>query len=246
MIRPLRRDAGGPAIVEAAVSDIGMVRRANEDSILRRPDAGLWAVADGMGGHEAGEWASAVICETLETAPVTGDFNTDCARVAESLRAANKVIHDRADAKATRMGSTVAALLLGDDRAALFWVGDSRVYRLRAGRLARMTTDHTQVQSLIDRGMISAEQARAHPMSHVLSRAVGAAADLDIESEIEAVETGDLFLICSDGLHGVVAEAEIEQALLRDPPAGACEALLSLSHARGAPDNVSLIVVALG
>jgi serine/threonine-protein phosphatase Stp1 len=232
------------ATADAARTDVGLVRSSNEDAFVRRPDAGLWAVADGMGGHEGGEWAAAAIARALEAAQATGDFDPDCASVAQAVRHAHQTIYARAAGDRLRMGSTVVALLLGAGRFAVFWVGDSRAYRLRAGALVQLTRDHTQVQSRVDRGLLSLDEARSHPMAHVLTRAVGVEPTVAIDRADGEARPGDTFLLCSDGLHGVVADAEIAEALSAHGPAGACETLLALCRARGAPDNVTMVVVA--
>jgi serine/threonine protein phosphatase PrpC len=229
---------------DAACTDVGLVRSANEDAFVRRTTERLWAVADGMGGHQGGAWSSDVIARALGETLLTGDFEPDCAAVAASLHEANRLIYARASDSGLRMGSTVVTLLLDDERFAVSWVGDSRAYRLRSGALAQLTTDHTQVQSRVERGLLSSDEARAHPMAHVLTRAVGVEPALDVEGARGRVEPGDVFLLCSDGLHGIVVDAEIAGALGRQGPAGACAELLALCHARGAPDNVTMIAVA--
>jgi serine/threonine protein phosphatase PrpC len=241
-----RVSTSGWRVTDAGCTDVGLVRASNEDALVRRPEAGLWAVADGMGGHEDGEWASGVIAEAIAAARIAGDFETDCLAIRESLQAANGAIYRQAAAKQLRMGSTVVTLLLGDERFAVFWVGDSRVYRLRAGGLAQLTTDHTHVQSKVARGLLSPGEARVHPMSHVLTRAVGVEAMLDLADVRGVIEPGDVFLLCSDGLHGVVTNHEIGGLLAGRSPAEACEALLGLSRARGGPDNVTLVAAAVG
>jgi serine/threonine protein phosphatase PrpC len=234
------------AIVDAARTDIGLVRASNEDAFLARPAARLWAVADGMGGHAEGEWASAAIVQALAGVLLDGDLEGDCARVALGVHAANGVIYSRAESHGQRMGSTVVALLVGDDsRFAVLWAGDSRAYRLRGGALVQLTTDHTQVQSKVARGLMTADEARVHPMAHILSRAVGAEAELDLSSLRGEARAGDVFLLCSDGLHGTLPETEIAAVLASVAPAQACETLIGLCHAQGAPDNVTLAVVAL-
>ncbi len=230
----------------AARTDVGLVRGSNEDAFLTRSAAGLWAVADGMGGHEDGEWAAAAIVRALDDIAILGDFEADRTAVAQGVLAANAVIHQRAQAYRLRMGSTVVALLVGDDRFAVVWAGDSRAYRLRDGALVQLTTDHTQVQAKVARGEMTVAEARVHPMAHVLSRAVGAEADLNLSSLDGDVQAGDVFLLCSDGLHGIVSGPEIAAALAQGAPDQACEQLVARCHARGAPDNITLVIVAAG
>jgi serine/threonine protein phosphatase PrpC len=242
----LRDEPAGPALrlAHAARTDIGLARAGNEDAHVARPEGGLWAVADGMGGHQDGEWASQVIADALAQAPLGGAFEADVAAVAGAIRDANAAILTRSDAYRLRMGSTVAALVLREDRFAALWVGDSRIYRLRNGALRQITRDHTQVQTKVDLGLMTAAEARAHPLSHILTRAVGTDAMVEIDRTDGDVLPGDVFLVCSDGLHGVVPEAEIAAALAA-PPELACEGLVALALSHGGPDNVTVAVVAV-
>lgn len=222
----------------------GRVRSANEDSLIVRSDIGLWAVADGMGGHENGQWASRAIVDALGEVVATGDFQSDLAGVHAGLQTANDRIREEAEARGKRMGSTVVALVADGHRYACCWVGDSRIYRLRDGKLEQMTRDHTQVQDMLDRGMITESEAVNHPMSHVLSRAVGVEEALRIDVVTGELRTPDIFLLCSDGLSGLVSPREIEAQLLAADPATAAKALLELTLSRNAPDNVTIITVA--
>jgi serine/threonine protein phosphatase Stp1 len=230
-------------ISEGAVSDVGRVRSANEDSFLARGEVGLWAVADGMGGHDNGQWASQTLVRSLSDAKLGREFEEDVQAVADAIHAANGVIFSTASAQARTMGCTVTTLLLWGDRFAVLWAGDSRVYVSRRGRLHRLTRDHTQVQALVDAGALSQAEAERHPMSHVLARAVGVEEMLRLDAVSDQVEGGDKFLLCSDGLTGVVSEAEIAEALAQFSPRVACEELLARCLARGAPDNVTVVVV---
>jgi serine/threonine-protein phosphatase Stp1 len=230
--------------VDAARTDPGKVRAANEDSHYASPTQGLWAVADGMGGHANGRWASNAVAECLAQAILTGDFDADAGRVADAIHAANARVFTEAESLGKRMGSTAAVLLVAEGRFAVLWAGDSRVYLLRDGILHRLTRDHTQVQEMVDRGLLSEAEAVGHPMSHVISRAVGVEAELQVDAIADAPQSGDVFLLCSDGLYGVVNDAEIGEHLRAFRPADACERLVELCLARGAPDNVTVIAVA--
>jgi serine/threonine protein phosphatase Stp1 len=192
-----------------ARTHVGHVRDHNEDSYCARERQGLWAVADGMGGLEGGEWASAQLVEALGRAELNRDFDAACDRVAEAIGEANRAILAEARRRRKQMGSTIVALLVRDRRFAVLWVGDSRAWRLRGGALERLSRDHSQVQEMVDRGILRAEDAIGHPMSHVLSRAVGVRDDVEVDRVVGEVLPGDVFLLSSDGLHGYVDEKEI-------------------------------------
>lgn len=222
----------------------GRVRRVNEDSLIVRSEIGLWAVADGMGGHENGQWASSTVVAALQAVESSGDFETDVMAVRTAILSANDEIVTEAESRGNRMGSTVVCLVADGHRFACLWVGDSRGYLLRDRRLEQISRDHTQVQDMLDRGLITAEEAVGHPMSHVLSRAVGVDRDPVIDMVAGELRTTDVFLLCSDGLSGVVSAEEIEQRLASVDPATATKDLVELTLSRNAPDNVSVIAVA--
>jgi serine/threonine-protein phosphatase Stp1 len=221
---------------------VGCVRNLNEDACLNRADIGLWAVADGMGGHQGGDVASATVVAALEG---VSNFSTAYAfrdAAAQALTEANtKLVHLAAD-RGT-MGSTVVALLAHEGHYACLWAGDSRAYLYRAGALKRLTRDHSVVQDMVDAGAISEERARTHPRANVITRAVGAHDRLDLENVFGAIQPGDRFLLCSDGLTAVVADREIAEHMIRAPLEAAAEKLLDHALARGAPDNVTLVLV---
>lgn len=237
MTAPLRLTAG-------ARSDTGVVRKENEDAYLARPEAGLWVVADGMGGHTAGRRAADLIVGALAGAPLGGDFEADCRTAANAVHQANAAIWAEAQSRGASMGSTAVVLLIAQGRFAVIWAGDSRAYLLREGMLHRLTRDHTQVQELMDRGLLSPEDARGHPMAHVLSRAVGVSPAIELEAVADEVKAGDVFFLCSDGLYGIVPEAQIAARLAAHSPEAACDRLIELCLRGGAPDNVTLIAVA--
>jgi serine/threonine protein phosphatase PrpC len=234
----------GVRLVDATRTDVGKVRDHNEDSFISRPEAGLWAVADGMGGYERGEWASAVITDALKAIPMTGDFSADAGAVANAIHAANRTIYVEASRTGQQMGSTVVALFVSGKRFAVLWAGDSRCYLLRDGELHRLSKDHSQVQEMVDQGLLTPEEASHHPMSNVLSRAAGVESWLQLDAIADEVEVGDIFLLCSDGLHGQVSDAEIGLTLGMDQLQSACDRLVDMTLARGAPDNVTLVAIA--
>jgi serine/threonine protein phosphatase PrpC len=221
----------------------GRVRDHNEDSFCAREPHGLWAVADGMGGHEGGEWASAKLVEKLDAAELPDDLEEACAAVTEAILNANRDILSEGQKRGKQMGSTIVVLLVQDQRYAVLWVGDSRAYRLRDGELAQLSRDHSQVQEMVDRGIMRAEEAIGHPMGHILSRAVGVREEVQIDAVTGDVQPGDVFLLCSDGLHGYVDEKEIARLLARGSPERASEELVELTLANGAPDNVTVVAV---
>jgi len=228
----------------AAVSDVGRVRSANEDSFLERSDSGVWVVADGMGGHAHGQWSSNTIVSAVRDLSLSGDFDADVNSLADAIHAANAVIHERTMAEGVSMGSTVVALLVRDRRFAVLWAGDSRIYLCRDGWLHQLTRDHTQVQEMVDAGLLSPEEAKEHPMKHVLARAVGVQPSLQLDAIVDEVDAGDIFLLCSDGLTGQVSDQEIVQAMGARQPQAVCASLVELCLERGAPDNVTTVTVA--
>jgi len=221
----------------------GKVRSANEDSHFANEDAGVWIVADGMGGHDDGQLASSIVTETTRQTPLTGRFEEDVDSLAGALRQANAEIQATAAAHHKRMGSTVVALYLADRRFACLWAGDSRIYLLRDGALHQLTRDHTQVQEMVDRGLLSAAEAKHHPMSHVLSRAVGVQETLELDAISDEAAARDVFLLCSDGLTGLVPDDEIAGTLSSLSVNAACNRLLEMVLDRGAPDNVTIVAV---
>lgn len=236
MTSQLRLDSVG-------ATHVGCVRKNNEDSYWVSPERCLWVVADGMGGHEKGEWASAAVTRAVSNVVLSGDFETDCKAVADAIHLANAEIFDEGQRVGGQMGSTVVALHLSGTNFALYWVGDSRAYLLREGQLHPLTTDHSQVQALIDRGLIAAKEAAGHPMAHVLARAVGPQAGVDVDVIIDEAEPGDIFLLCSDGLTNRLSDDEIGGILRTHPHRSALDRLMTLALARNAPDNVTAVII---
>ncbi len=230
----------------AAASDVGRVRTVNEDACLDVPQQGIWAVADGMGGHDAGDFASRMIVDALASLDARSGLAPRVAAALADLQTVNRRLREEAALRHVRtIGSTVAACLASDRRCALLWAGDSRVYLYRDARLRQITHDHTQVEVLREQGYLSAEEARQHPAHHLITRAVGAAPWLEIDETRIDVGDGDLLLICSDGLTNEVDDASIALALTQ--AAGDCDeaarVLIDLALSRGARDNVSVVVL---
>ena len=231
-------------IESSALTHRGRVRQQNQDSFCLRERDGLWAVADGMGGHEGGEWASARLVEELGGIELPADLGEAGDRVADAARAANDAIAAEAEARGRQMGTTFVALVVRGRNYLLFWVGDSRAYLLRDGAFTQLSRDHTQVQEMVDRGLMAPAEAAGHPMGHILSRAVGVRGALEIDRVEGEVLPGDVFLLCSDGLHSYVDAGEIRRELGRGSPERALDELIALTLAAGAPDNVTGIAVA--
>lgn len=250
MTRSAREPAAQPPpFASTARTDTGR-RASNEDRFLDRPDRGLWAVADGMGGHRLGEVASTLVIEGLEA---LGEFESGYAflnAVVETLNHANRGLidqgRDRGAGPAGPIGSTVVALLIHEGHYACVWAGDSRAYLQRDGRLRRLTRDHSLVQELVEGGSLSPEQSRRHPGANIITRAVGVDDPLKLDVEHGAVEPGDVFLLCSDGLTGVVEDRELGAALKGGEPQAAADTLMRMALDGGARDNVTLVVIRAG
>lgn len=227
----------------AGATHVGRVRTSNEDSYYVSPERCLWAVADGMGGHDKGEWASAAVTHAIGGVMPSTDFDAACAEIADAIHRANVEIHAEAEALGGQMGSTVVALHVNGTRFALFWVGDSRGYVLRDGVLYCLTRDHSQVQAMVDRGLIRQEEAAGHPMSHVLVRAVGTRPGVEVDVVTDEVQPGDVFLLCSDGLTNRLSDEEIAAILGANAHQAALDRLIGLTLDRDAPDNVTAVIV---
>jgi serine/threonine protein phosphatase PrpC len=226
-----------------AGTDVGAVRQINEDSYSALPERGIWAVADGMGGHAHGDWASTQIAQALDAIEPRDDFETLVDAAAQAIHSANAVVCAEASSKDQRMGSTVVALVIRNRRFGVLWAGDSRIYLVRGGQLLQMTRDHTMVQDMVDRGLISEDEAHGHPMGHVLARAVGVEQTLQLDAVVDDVHPGDTFLLCSDGVYGMVPDAELLEIIMQTEVDRLPEVLIARCLERNAPDNVTAIVV---
>lgn len=222
---------------------VGCVRTANEDAHVARPRDGIWAVADGMGGHQRGDWASACVARALRSVLLPADFDAAVDRMADALDEANREIVAEATAAGGAIGTTVAVLLIHGPRYAVLWAGDSRVYRCREHVITLLTTDHSQVEQMVAAGLLTRNEAENHPMAHVLSRAVGVRDGLTLDRIDGEAAAGDVFLLCSDGLSRVVEIADLQRVLTDHPPRAAATALIDLALDRGAPDNVTVAVI---
>lgn len=228
----------------ASRTDVGLKRTINEDSILVETDRGLWAVADGMGGHEAGEIASTMVTDALRCLPDLADVDELAARAVEALQQVNRELIDLARSGDHRqtIGTTVVGLAVSDGSFRCFWMGDSRAYLLRDGEIGRITHDHSLVQNLVDAGMLNAEDAESHENANLITRAVGVAETCEVDVVSGEVRPGDHFVLASDGLTRVVPDQELAEELGRGSPSEVADRLIETVLARGAPDNVSLII----
>ncbi|MFD0901262.1 Stp1/IreP family PP2C-type Ser/Thr phosphatase [Actinomadura sediminis] len=227
----------------AARSDVGMLREGNEDSAYA--GAHLLAVADGMGGHVGGEIASAAAIEALRRLDKDLPANELLAALEHTVKAANDNLHRivESDPALQGMGTTLTAMLWAGDQVALVHIGDSRAYLLRDGSLFQITHDHTLVQSLVDEGRISPDEAASHPQRSLLLRALDGRGEVDPDLSLREAQVGDRYLLCSDGLSGVVTAETIFQVLTDvDEPEQAVRQLIDLANRGGGPDNITCVV----
>jgi PPM family protein phosphatase len=229
---------------QGAATSVGRVRQVNEDSYLAVPP--LFVVADGMGGHGAGNVASRIAIEEMKACAALRPLFAEA--VLTALEYANRYITERDEAN--RMGTTVTGLAaleaLGGDQLMVFNVGDSRVYRLAGGRMEQVTVDHSEVEELVLAGVITREQARTHPRRNVITRALGSEAGGHPDHWLLPVIAGDRYLICSDGLFSELPDAAIGPLLAAGPPQRAAEELVAAANEAGGHDNVTVIVVDVG
>jgi len=226
-------------------TNVGMVREVNEDSILSSPDVQLWAVADGMGGYEAGNVASNMIVKTLDGITNKSSLNDMIDCVEDSLIDANHRILEYADIMldGRTLGSTVVTLFIKGHVGTCLWAGDSRLYRYRNNELMQLSRDHSQVEELVQQGFLSPEEAESHPDSNVITRAIGANPDIYIDINVFSVQLGDTFLLCSDGLYNMVSKEEITSSIANLNVEDAVDELIQKALDNGANDNVSVILV---
>lgn len=230
-----------------ARTDVGRVRRLNEDNYLDRGEIGLWVVADGMGGHQAGEVASGMIVESLRRVEGFDSGYALLTNVRQQLERVNQTLIARAAAlkPGAVIGSTVVVLMIYDGHYAALWAGDSRIYLVRDGRMQQVTHDHSMLQELLDSGAMARGDALGSRRANVITRAVGVSDHLSLDMRQGPLQAGDKFLLCSDGLTGMVADPEILKIVNDDPSIdAAADALIRLTLDRGARDNVTVVLVA--
>ena len=230
----------------AGATHVGLKRQRNEDNYVLRPEAGLWAVADGMGGHGGGDVASRMVAEALARLPAAASGEALLAAVEAAVADAHREMRAYAQAQGRAvMGTTLVALLLFGSHYACVWCGDSRAYLLRDGALRQLTHDHSETQDLVDRGVLDPEEARVWPRRSVLTRALGATETPELDLLSDRWAPGDAFLLCSDGLTAHCGDADIAAALAGEDPQAACDNLIALTLQRGASDNVTAIALRL-
>ena len=228
-----------------AATHAGAANRLNEDAFVNRPDLGLWAVADGAGGHESGEVASAEVAGLLQTI----DAGLSAAEMLLEVRSRLEAAHARLHAEASRHGdgamvaTTVVVLLARDDHFACLWAGNSRAYLLRDHTLTKITRDHSLVQALVESGTISEAEAIGHPQANVITRAVGADSDvLELEKRTGQLMAGDRLLLCSDGLSKTLPEEQLAELLSGDDATGAARLVMAALTAQ-ATDNITAVTI---
>jgi serine/threonine-protein phosphatase Stp1 len=229
--------------LSSAATHAGVVRAHNEDSYVDRSDLGLWAVADGAGGHQAGDVASRIITDTLKAVPPGLGASALLAEVRHRLAHAHNVLLAEAARRGPHamLASTIVVLLARDDYYACLWAGDSRAYLLRGGRFRQLTRDHSLVQELFDAGAISAAEAAHHPSSNIITHAVGADV-LELDKVTDRLLPGDRFLLCSDGLFKTLPEPELARILAAEDDLPV-ERLLRAALEHQADDNVTAVAV---
>lgn len=228
-----------------AVTHRGAVRDHNEDSFTALPDIGIWAVADGMGGHQAGDIASRMIVEEISSVGIPVSAQDQRARFFERIKRANqRILAHTSERQLSTVGSTLAAMLIYGNELSCIWAGDSRVYLLRKGTLTRLTTDHSEVARLVSTGEMTEEEARNSPARNVITRAIGIQLQPQPETASGVAEPHDVLLLCSDGLTEHSSDEDLRQVLLAPQPAQMlAERLIAMTLERGARDNVTAIVV---
>lgn len=227
--------------VSASRTDLGRVRHINEDALLELPAQRLWLVADGMGGQSRGDYASNAVVNQIKGFVRQISLAANLLDLEAQLIAVNEQC--RSAFRNKRPGTTIAAMLAHGNHAFFLWAGDSRVYRIRGNQLEQLTQDHTVAQEKHARGELTKEEEEGHPSAHILTRAVGVHKALQLDLAHSAVEPGDRFLLCSDGLYNPLAEADVQSLLREGTTQGACDSLVDVALAKGGPDNITAIVV---
>lgn len=229
-----------------AISDVGRKRQKNEDSYLLNDKLNVYIVADGMGGHAGGEYASRIAITTIEEKFSSESGAKDAeALVSSSIRDASSKILQRAeeDRALKGMGTTVICLYIDGKKAVFGHVGDSRAYLFRDKTLEQITEDHSLVNEQVKNGLITAEEAKTHQFKNIITRSVGVATEVDPDVFTRKIKSGDLFLMCSDGLSNLVDTKEMEKELQEREAVTAAKNLVDIANKRGGDDNITVVLV---
>ena len=240
---PAAAESEKPGLSVHALTDVGKVRAINQDALVVDEKLMLFGVADGMGGHNGGETASAGARDGMIAALQGKDASLEALRDAVVQVNADLFRQQAGDEKLAGMGTTLSVIWMSGHFVYLGHVGDSRVYRFRDGELTQMTDDHSLVGELMRAGYLTPEQAENHPNKNVILRAVGTEAGIDVDLAVEERKQGDLWLICSDGLHGMVKDEKMEAILAEHAPETAVRLLMDAALAAGGRDNISVVLV---
>ena len=246
---PAEEAASGPempGVCVHALTDVGKVRKSNQDALVVDEGLLLFGVADGMGGHNGGETASAGARDSLIELLQDKTPSLDALREGVTEANASLFRQQAEDDSLSGMGTTLSVIWLSEHFVYLGHVGDSRIYRLRGGKLEQMTDDHSLVGELMRAGYLTPEEAEHHPQKNVILRAVGTEPGIDVDLAVEERKAGDLWLICSDGLHGMVSDRKMEAILSVNTPEAAAKLLMDAALAAGGRDNISVVIVSDG
>ena len=235
--------ASAPGWSSYGITHVGKVRRHNEDSMLVQPETGLWVVADGMGGHAKGDTASRMIVESLKKLRQGADLISYIDAIEDCIIEVNRKLIEAASQARETIGSTIVAMLAHEQYYVYMWAGDSRLYRLRNGGMRQITTDHSQVEQYIKQGLLSREEALFHPHGNIITRAVGVTGEFYLDMDIQEMQAGDRYLLCSDGLNKHLTDADIQEYMRSGTAEESCRRCIDLTLSRGAGDNVTAIVI---
>lgn len=233
-----------PRVRFNARSHVGLKRKVNEDSVLALPEQNIWVVSDGMGGHEAGDFASRLITDMIATIEPGLPATERMHALRHAIQKAHRVIRAEADARGVAtIGATVASLMLANGHFVGIWAGDSRIYRLHGGNIQMLTVDHSLVATLVESGQMTWDEAEHHPQSNAITRAVGVGEELELDKVRGTVDPGDRFLLCSDGLTKYATFKMIEDVMRSEPLETVVDRLIQIALDGGGGDNISVIVV---
>ncbi len=228
----------------SARSHVGHRRKINEDAVLALPEESLWLVADGMGGHEAGDYASRLVADMVAAMPPGLPPSERLGALRDVITRAHAMIRQEAETRGSgTIGTTVACMMLANGHFVGLWAGDSRIYLLRDGKIQMLTTDHSLVADLVLAGQLTWDEAEQHPQSNAITRAVGVGEELELDKIRGEVQPGDRFLICSDGLSKYATFSMLEKALSEMPIETVADQLIQVALDGGGADNITVVVV---